>query len=173
MAIPNSSTDHSSNRTLTGMVYEIGRTQILMAGGQNIYKSSIFPTSAPIDTWAFLDGGAWVLASPTASPTHRYAHAMAYSHDDGYTLLHGGLDSIGVQFFGDLWYYNGTTWAQFATTFTPGVNSPTARFAHDMIRPMGTIASFFLEAWARQSYPTFKSSTILGNSRLPANHGHS
>lgn len=137
MAIPNSSTDHSSNRTLTGMVYEIGRTQILMAGGQNIYKSSIFPTSAPIDTWAFLDGGAWVLASPTASPTHRYAHAMAYSHDDGYTLLHGGLDSIGVQFFGDLWYYNGTTWAQFATTFTPGVNSPTARFAHEMISADG------------------------------------
>lgn len=135
--IPNTTIDHGANRTLTTLVYEIGRTQILMTGGKDINRSSILSTSAPIDTWAFANGGSWVLASPTTSPSHRYAHAMAYSNDDGYTLVHGGLDNVGVRFFNDLWYYNGTTWGQFATTFTSGVNAPTARFGHEMISADG------------------------------------
>jgi len=132
--IPNSTTDHSSNRAGQGMVYEIGRTQILMTGGKDITKSSILATSAPIDTWhSTNDGTTWSQLSPTASPSHRFFHAMAYSNDDGYSFIHGGLDSIGVQFTGDLWYFNNTTWAQFATTFTPQVNAPSSRFAHEMI----------------------------------------
>lgn len=135
--IPNTTTDYGANRTLAAAVYEIGRTQILMVGGKDINKSSILSTSAPIDTWAFPDAGSWSQLSPATSPHHRYAHALCYSHDDGYTLLHGGLDSIGVQFFNDLWYYNGTTWAQFATSFTIGTTAPTSRFAHEMISADG------------------------------------
>lgn len=135
--IPNSSTDHNSNRTLCGMTYEKNRTQILMTGGKDINKSSILSTAAGLDTWAFANGGSWALSAPTASPFHRYAHAMTFSNDDGYSFIHGGLDSIGVQFSGDLWFYNGTTWAQFATAFTPGSNAPQVRYAHTMVSADG------------------------------------
>ena len=136
--IPSTATDFSGSRTLCGMVYESGRTQILMTGGKDINKSSILPNSAPIDTWSSTTGATWSSLSPTASPSHRYAHAMAYSSDDGYSFIHGGLDPIGVQFFGEpMWFYNGTTWAQFTGTFTPGTFAPTARFGHTMISADG------------------------------------
>lgn len=135
--IPNSTTDHGANRTLCALTYEKNRTQILLTGGKDITKASILNNSAPVDTWAFANGGSWVLQSPATSPPHRHDHALAFSNDDGYTLLHGGLDSIGVRFFNDLWFWNGTTWGQFATSFTPGVNAPNSRFGHEMVSADG------------------------------------
>ncbi len=126
MAIPNSATDHSSNRTLTGMAYDITNTKIVVFGGKKVDGTSFS------DTWTITDAGSWTQANPAASPTPRYAHAMAYSHDDGYTLVFGGKDDSENVMYSDTWFWNNTTWQKFSS-LTPYTTEPSQRFAASMV----------------------------------------
>lgn len=126
MAIPNSTTDHSSNRTLAGMAYDKTHTKTILVGGKKIDGTSFG------DTWAIANGGSWSQLSPAVSLQARFDFAMAYSNDDGYILASGGIDNTTNKMFSDTWFWNNSTWTQFSS-LTPFSTQPSQRYGHEMI----------------------------------------
>ena len=59
---------------------------------------------------------------PATSPPARYAHAMAYDSASTSVILFGGQDHTSAT-LDDTWSWNGTTWAQFTSTHTPGARA--------------------------------------------------
>jgi hypothetical protein len=70
---------------------------------------------------------------PLDIPTPRSNHVMAYYPVTGKVYLFGGYDNMKGQAFGDLWEWNGTSWAQVTSTKGPSARSD-AGLAYDPVR---------------------------------------
>ena len=101
------------------MAYDSAHGQIVMFGGVVGNNFSFFN-----DTWVW-DGTNWTQASPQASPTARYGHAMAYDSSHGLVVLFGGAGTNGVN--SDTWLWDGANWTQATTN-----GGPPPRYAHAM-----------------------------------------
>jgi cysteine-rich repeat protein len=101
------------------MVYDAKRERIVLFGGRT-------PTGVLGDTWTW-DGASWVQLSPALSPSARMAAAATYDPVRDEVIVFGGTTAnINGTALRDTWTWNGTTWAQRATT------GPAARFASAM-----------------------------------------
>ncbi|MBL8899163.1 MAG: hypothetical protein JNM84_16105 [Planctomycetes bacterium] len=85
--------------------------------------SSVIAFSAIPELHAQLD---WTQLTPSALPTARGGHGMAYDDVRDQVVLFGGNIS-GVGFTNDTWIYDGTTWTQVFPA-----NSPPARAGHPL-----------------------------------------
>ncbi|MEM7200828.1 MAG: hypothetical protein AAF628_11210 [Planctomycetota bacterium] len=93
------------------MCYDRARDVLVVAGSQTV--------STAFQTWEF-DGRLWSRRAPTGpSPAARIDHAAAYDAQRGRTVLFGGVQSGGGAPFGDTWEWDGTTWAQVASSGPP------------------------------------------------------
>ncbi|HEX5230393.1 MAG TPA: kelch repeat-containing protein [Bryobacteraceae bacterium] len=75
-------------RSSHAMVYDAGRSLTTMFGGSNTVNGFMRLN----DTWTW-DGTTWTQASPTASPSARDAHALAYDAGRQQIVLFGGRDN--------------------------------------------------------------------------------
>jgi len=57
-----------------------------------------------------------VASCPSRVPSPRWAHAITYDLVHGAVLVFGGMGPPGAPPLGDTWQWNGTSWAQVATT---------------------------------------------------------
>jgi hypothetical protein len=100
------------------MVYDSQRGRTVLYGG--VTGGNLLG-----DTWEW-NGTSWTQVA-SGSPLPRADHAMAYDALRGRTVLWGGwYSNNGINYFGDTWTWDGTTWSQVATT------GPQARSAHAM-----------------------------------------
>jgi hypothetical protein len=61
----------------------------------------------------------WTEQFPVASPPARTNSSLAYEARIGKVVLFGGYNYVGGQALNDTWTWNGTTWSQVQTTYTP------------------------------------------------------
>ena len=90
------------------MVYDVGRAQTVMFGGQGAISSQV-----KNDTWVF-DGTNWTQMSPVNSPPARANAQMVYDSVHGVVLLFGGQN--GNNFLSDLWQWDGVNWTELDGT---------------------------------------------------------
>jgi hypothetical protein len=103
------------------MVYDSRRAVIVTFGGR-----SPTTTATSNDTWEW-NGADWQQVFPTASPNPRAFYSMAYDERRGRTVLYGTQSgsTIGTSGGNQTWEYDGTTWSQVTTAFTPpGLETP-------------------------------------------------
>src|SRR5262249_48399734 len=103
--------------------YDAARQRIVLFGGDDPFSG---PGIVFGDTWEW-DGNNWFQRSPTATPSPRSGHAMAYDAPRSRVVLFGGGSFIVGGGFQDTWEWNGNDWTQM----TP-VTSPSARAGHAM-----------------------------------------
>lgn len=106
-------------RSSHAMAWDPARRRVLLFGGQD-------GVGELGDTWEWNpDTRNWTQLSPATSPPARAGAKMVYDHVRQRMVLFGGFD--GTNSAGDTWEYDGTTWAQVATT------GPAARQQHGMV----------------------------------------
>jgi hypothetical protein len=90
------------------------------------------------DTWTWT-GSDWTELHPANSPVPRWAAATAYNTSSGQLLLYGGftLDFLS-SVVGDTWTWEGTTWAQPASTTMGGAVNAGTRYSASMAYDGGT-----------------------------------
>jgi hypothetical protein len=93
------------------------------------------------DTWEW-DGTNWTQLTPSASPSARCAHAMAYDAASQRVVLFGGA-LVWPTFLGDTWIYGPPVTLASATAHGTGCGSPALGFVPDANgRPLlGQVAS--------------------------------
>jgi hypothetical protein len=96
----------------TTLAYDSVTKQVVIFGGED-GGPSFFN-----DTWTW-NGTTWTQLFPAASPSPRTNLAMTYDASIGEVVLFGGYNYVGGQALDDTWIWNGTTWSQIQTTFTP------------------------------------------------------
>jgi hypothetical protein len=111
-------------RAATAMVYDSGRQEIVLFGGQGAAPADDQPQVLYGDTWVW-NGRTWRAAS-AAGPGPRSFHAMSFDRRHGLVLLHGG-ERRGV-LLDDLWAWNGAGWRELPQ---PGT-APGRRRLHAM-----------------------------------------
>jgi hypothetical protein len=101
------------------MAYDASSGQVVLFGGAN--NSGFLG-----DTWTW-NGTTWTQQAPITSPQARDSSAMAYDASSGQVVLFGGaaFTGNGVDFVGDTWTWNGTTWTQQ----TPAMSPPARGYA--------------------------------------------
>lgn len=103
------------------MVYDSRRARIVTFGGR-----SPTTTANANDTWEW-DGTDWQQMSPATSPSARAFYSMAYDERRGKTIIYGAMSgsTIGTAGGNQTWEYDGLTWTQVVTPFTPpGLETP-------------------------------------------------
>ena len=88
---------------------------LLLWGGLTILNNT---SSITNEMWLW-DGTTWAKKTPTAGPTARYAHAMAFDSLSKVAVMFGGAQ--GVNALNDTWEWNNTQWIQRNTATIPGV----------------------------------------------------
>ncbi len=101
-----------------GTAFDEARGRLVLFSG---IPSDLNPTPFG-DTWLW-DGSAWSQASPTASPSGRYRHAMVDDSVRNRVVLFGGLRS--TVYLGDTWEWDGINWIQRSPT-----SAPSPRYDH-------------------------------------------
>lgn len=96
----------------TTLAYDGATKQVIIFGGENGGGSFLG------ETWTW-NGVTWRRRVPTSSPSPRTNLAMAYDANRGEVVLFGGYNFVGGQALNDTWTWNGTTWSQIQTPFTP------------------------------------------------------
>lgn len=96
----------------TTLAYDVSTKQAIIFGGEDGGASFLG------DTWTW-DGITWTQQFPPASPSVRANHAMAYDANIGKVVLFGGYSAIGGVALNDTWTWNGTTWSEIQSPFTP------------------------------------------------------
>jgi hypothetical protein len=90
-------------------------------------------TAAYDDMWEF-DGTDWTRLCTGCGPGERTFHSMVYDSARDRIVLFGGSDFPVTTHHGDVWEWDGTSWAQI----TPGGSAPSARrsayMAYDSLR---------------------------------------
>ena len=100
------------------MAYDVSDGRSLLFGGCVGTDETSCTLSS--DTWEW-DGTNWIKLNPTASPSPRWFHSLAYDPNRGRIVLFGGADGNGS--LADTWEWDGTTWIPLS------VASPPARAA--------------------------------------------
>jgi hypothetical protein len=102
-------------RSEHAMTFDSARSVVVLFAG----------SAAPVrwqplnDTWEW-NGTEWTEKGTGPSP--RSSHAMAYDESRGVTVLFGGrgyTENYELQYFGDTWEWDGTTWSLKATEGPP------------------------------------------------------
>lgn len=93
-------------RVFHAMAYDSARERVVLFGGGQ--PSAGGPSTLLGDTWEF-DGATWVQAAPSASPSPRAAHALAYDRKRGRVVLAFGVNEAN-QILNDGWEWDGTQW---------------------------------------------------------------
>ncbi len=95
------------------MVRDEARGDVLLFGGQG--SSGVLN-----DTWTW-DGTTWTQQHPATSPPARAAAGAAYDRLHGRVIVFGGVISMGgnLQFFGDTWSWDGSTWTELHPATSP------------------------------------------------------
>ncbi|MBL8631845.1 MAG: hypothetical protein JNM40_01385 [Myxococcales bacterium] len=91
---------------------------LLLFGGLTILNNTNSQTN---ELWLW-DGSTWTKKAPTASPSGRYAHAMAFDSLRKVAVLFGGIP-VGGNAVGDTWEWNNSQWIQRTTATVPNVRS--------------------------------------------------
>lgn len=99
-------------RSSHGMAYHPASGRTVLFGGTG--SASATPLG---DTWSW-DGSTWQPIATTTSPSPRHGHGMVYAPGFGGVILHGGKESGIGQWLNDTWRFDGTSWAQVATSST-------------------------------------------------------
>jgi hypothetical protein len=145
-------------RYLHAMAYDSVRgVTVLFGGGAALVTFGPPPPLA--DTWEW-NGTNWAARTPTAAPSARFWHTMAYG-TQGTTVLFGGYSASGG---GDTWEWNGTNWTQPTLSLSPGARIISA-MAYDSARGAmvlfggallaGTNASLYNDTWELQDTFSF------------------
>lgn len=103
------------------LVYDSHRARIVTFGGRS-------PTTTAVanDTWEW-DGTNWQQVFPLASANARAFYSMAFDDRRGKVVMYGTQSGATVGSLGgnQTWEYDGTTWTQIVTPFTPpGLEAP-------------------------------------------------
>lgn len=113
-------------REAAHMVYATGLGRMILFGGGRNAGGTTFG-----DTWEW-DSEDWARRDDLPlSPPARWAQSMAYDEDQGLTILYGGLTGINGQ-YADTWSYDGQTWTQVKSYYTPDPRWD-ASMAYDLI----------------------------------------
>jgi len=96
----------------TSLAYDQATRQVILFGGGN--EGGTFLD----DTWTW-DGITWTQRFPASSPSPRANQSIAYDANPGEIVLFGGYSNVGGEALNDTWTWNGTTWSQLQTSFTP------------------------------------------------------
>ena len=102
----------SPSPRITTLTYDRATDEIIIFGGEN-EGPNFFD-----DTWTW-NGVTWTQRFPATSPPARTNSSLAYDAYIGEVVLFGGYNYIGGQALNDTWTWNGTTWSQVQTPFTP------------------------------------------------------
>jgi hypothetical protein len=94
-----------------GMTYDEARGNIVIFGGWNRVRQSVFR-----DTWTW-DGTGWTRQSPDRSPQRRYWAGMSYHAGSARVVLTLGEDS-GENYL-DTWTWDGSTWQRAPAQLMP------------------------------------------------------
>ena len=96
------------------MVYDEARHQLLLFGGTGTEGSS--PSADRNSTWTW-DGTTWTRIA-TTGPSPRFLSAIAYDATRQRVVLHGGQAGVfpNITLLADTWEWDGTSWAQKATS---------------------------------------------------------
>jgi hypothetical protein len=110
-------------RDVAAMAYDANSGQVVLFGG---LKNSGGSGNLLNDTWTW-NGSTWIQQTPATSPEARFSATMAYDASSGQVVLFGGeaFTANGVDFVGDTWTWNGTTWTQQ----TPAMSPPARGYA--------------------------------------------
>jgi hypothetical protein len=112
-------------RSYHSLAFDGSRT--ILFGGTAITATTLQDLG---DTWAF-DGVGWSQLTPTASPSPRGGHSVAFDQLRGRIVLFGGADA--TQQFAETWEWDGVTWALAAPATSPPARSQ-AQIVYDPIR---------------------------------------
>jgi hypothetical protein len=96
-------------RWLGSMVWDPVDGYVLLFGGYN----ETAPANLYSDSWAFVHGH-WTELS-ASGPSGRYAAGLAWDAVDGYAVLFGGYNGLGVA-YNDTWTYVHDTWTNITGT---------------------------------------------------------
>ena len=103
-----------AGRVGPGMVYDGGRGQIIMFGGEDTYGRLLN------DTWTYdVDADRWTELHPQGAPPGRYLHSMAYDDANGEVVIFGGWNDRYP--LADTWTYeySSNTWKEMAPPQSP------------------------------------------------------
>lgn len=113
-------------RDYHAMTYDSVRgVTVLFGGGASVFSNGMFSFVKFQDIWEW-NGASWTQIFPTASPTPRRLHAMAYDRTRNLTVLFGGEVGVATP-TNDTWEWNGVSWMQRNSG-----TSPPARTSHAM-----------------------------------------
>ncbi|MBI3891679.1 MAG: hypothetical protein HY303_09145, partial [Candidatus Wallbacteria bacterium] len=113
-----------SRRSNHTMAFDPSRGRVVLFGGVDDVGSNLGTVG---DTWEW-DGTTWAQKSPPGgtSPQPRYKHAMAFAGSRGRVVLFGGYNPDLGAYFGDLWEWDGTSWADVSPPTGPSGRIPSA-----------------------------------------------
>jgi cysteine-rich repeat protein len=96
------------------MAFDSARGVLVLFGGR-AGTTTLFG-----DTWEY-DGVTWARREPLAAPSARYGHGMTYDSGRGRIVLLGGTTDLGndSSFTGEVWTWDGVTWAREAAELPP------------------------------------------------------
>lgn len=121
-------------RSLTAMIYDTKRDQILLFGGfPDVFSGAI---GAIDDTWIW-DGLTWTQKSLARSPSARYYHVLVYDVSTNQSVLFGGVHDMGGDplppILNDTWIWDGSNWIQMSPATSPPVRDA-AGASYDSVR---------------------------------------
>lgn len=109
--------------------YDSVNDEIILFGG----APTINGGTTTNETWSW-DGSNWTLLTPTNSPTARWTHAMAYDANRKRIVLFGGLATDQASSaLDDTWEWDGSDWAEVATTASPSPRGVHGAMAYDSV----------------------------------------
>ena len=119
-----------SARAFHSMAYDAQSDRIVLFGGNERKPAGAFGSTG--ETWAYdYNNNRWTNMVPTAAPSPRDTHAVAYDEESDRVILFGGIGPVGgtEAFSNETWAYNwnANTW----TNMQPPV-SPRARLGARM-----------------------------------------
>jgi hypothetical protein len=102
-----------SARTSGSSTYDPAHGVVLYFGGR------LDGTTFVNDTWTWDGQNGWIQQSPSASPSARVVHTMAFDPVRNEIVLFGGRNGTPGSPLSDTWTWNGTTWTPKAPAASP------------------------------------------------------
>ena len=179
---PRFSANYPSARMNQAMVYDGARQRVVLFGGLTGPFSPYCFSCFLSDTWEW-DGTNWMQLAPSASPSGRIGHAMAYDAAHQRVVLFGGWSLCppsNLCSFNDTWVNGTPTALASATAYGAGCGSPALGFVPDTNgRPLlGQVAGATIVnaptpvaavamGWSNQFYGAFALPVTLAGIGMP------